>query len=99
LRSEALEGRHPQAGSPPGIDLAKYAFQLHGVDAAGNVALTRQLRRRQVIEFFGKLPPCLNGTGAFAILVRGRQKSTCRQTIRLSVQQFLAYSSPDRIKR
>jgi transposase len=49
-----------------GIDLAKNVFQLHGVDAHGKVVLVRQLRRRQVIEFFGKLPPCLVGMEACA---------------------------------
>lgn len=49
-----------------GIDLAKNVFQVHGVDAAGNVVLTRQLRRRQVIEFLGKVPPCLVGMEACA---------------------------------
>lgn len=49
-----------------GIDIAKTVFQLHGVDAAGKVVLTRQLRRKQVIEFLDKLPPCLIGMEACA---------------------------------
>jgi transposase len=49
-----------------GIDIAKNVFQLHGVDAAGKVVLTRQLRRKQVIEFLSKLPPCLIGMEACA---------------------------------
>ncbi|MBV1696640.1 MAG: IS110 family transposase [Hyphomicrobiales bacterium] len=49
-----------------GIDLAKNVFQLHGVDVAGTVVLTRQLRRKQVIAFLGKLPPCLIGMEACA---------------------------------
>jgi transposase len=44
-----------------GIDIAKNVFQLHGVDIAGKVVLTRQLRRRQVLEFLGNVPPCLIG--------------------------------------
>ena len=47
-----------------GLDLAKTVFQIHGVDAAGNAVLKRQLRRGQVLEFFGKLPPCLVGMEA-----------------------------------
>lgn len=47
-----------------GIDIAKNVFQIHGVDAAGKVVLTRQLRRGQVIEVFAKLPPCLVGMEA-----------------------------------
>ncbi len=49
-----------------GVDLAKTVFQLHGVSADGTVALRRQLRRSQVLEFFGRLPPCLVGMEACA---------------------------------
>jgi len=42
-----------------GLDLAKNVFQIHGVDAAGNVVVTRKLRRGVVLEFFGQLPRCL----------------------------------------
>ncbi len=49
-----------------GLDLAKNVFQVHGVDRSGAVALTRRLRRSQVIPFFKKLPPCLVGIEACA---------------------------------
>jgi transposase len=49
-----------------GIDLAKNVFQVHGVDAAEKPVFKKQLRRGQVIEFFGKLPPCLIGMEACA---------------------------------
>ena len=49
-----------------GIDIAKNVFQVHGVDAHGKVVLTRQLRRKQVLEFFAKLGPCLIGMEACA---------------------------------
>ncbi len=42
-----------------GIDLAKNVFQVHGVDASGKTVIRKQLRRRQVLAFFRKLPPCL----------------------------------------
>ena len=42
-----------------GLDLAKRVFQVHGVDAAGAVVLRRQLKRRQMVPFFTKLPSCL----------------------------------------
>ena len=29
-----------------GLDLAKSIFQVHGIDAAGNVVVRRQLKRR-----------------------------------------------------
>src|SRR5262249_57744649 len=44
-----------------GLDIAKSVFQIHGVDAAGNVIVRRQLKRR-----FQKLPSCLIGIEACA---------------------------------
>jgi transposase len=49
-----------------GLDIAKSVFQIHGVDAAGNVVIRRQLKRRYVVAFFQKLPPCLVGIEACA---------------------------------
>ena len=49
-----------------GLDLAKHVFQVHGVDAAGEVALKRRLRRGQMIAFFAGLKPCLVGMEACA---------------------------------
>ena len=49
-----------------GLDIAKSVFQVHGVDAAGQVILRRQLKRRYVLPFFEKLPPCLVGVEACA---------------------------------
>jgi transposase len=47
-----------------GVDLAKNVFQVHGVDSTGKVVVTRQLRRKQVLDFFGKISPCLVGMEA-----------------------------------
>src|SRR5579859_7064031 len=49
-----------------GLDIAKSVFQVHGIDAEGNVILRRQLKRRYVLAFFQKLPPCLVGIEACA---------------------------------
>src|SRR6266481_2725065 len=49
-----------------GFDIAKSVFQVHGVDAAGEVVIRRQLKRRYVLAFFEKLPPCLVGIEACA---------------------------------
>jgi transposase len=49
-----------------GLDIAKSVFQVHGVDAAGQVVIRRQLKRRFVLAFFQKLPPCLVGIEACA---------------------------------
>ena len=50
-----------QAITPIGLDIAKSVFQVHGVDAGGQVVVRRQLKRRSVLVFFQKLPPCLVG--------------------------------------
>jgi hypothetical protein len=34
-----------------GLDIAKNVFQVHGIDAAENVVVRKQLRRSQVIQF------------------------------------------------
>ena len=39
-----------------GLDIAKSVFQVHGVDSAGQVVIRRQLKRRNVLAFFQKLP-------------------------------------------
>ena len=49
-----------------GLDIAKSVFQVHGVDAQGKVIVRRQLKRRCVLAFFQKLPPCLIGIEACA---------------------------------
>src|SRR5258707_10341041 len=49
-----------------GLDIAKSVFQVHGVDAAGEVVIRRQLKRRHVLAFFQKLPSCLVGIEACA---------------------------------
>jgi transposase len=49
-----------------GLDIAKSVFQVHGIDAAGQVVIRRQLKRRYVLSFFQKLPPCLVGIEACA---------------------------------
>jgi transposase len=49
-----------------GVDLAKTVFQIHGVDASGAIVIRKQLRRRQVLPFFRKQPPCLVGMEACA---------------------------------
>ena len=49
-----------------GLDIAKSVFQVHGIDAAGQVLIRRQLKRRAVLAFFYKLPACLIGIEACA---------------------------------
>jgi transposase len=55
-----------QAITTIGLDIAKSVFQVHGVDAEGHVVIRRQLKRRYVLAFFQKVPPCLVGIEACA---------------------------------
>ena len=55
-----------QAITTIGLDIAKSVFQVHGIDADGKVVIRRQLKRRYVLAFFQKLPPCLVGIEACA---------------------------------
>ena len=47
-----------------GLDLAKYVFEVHGVDAKETVVLRKTLRRDGVVQFFSELPSCLVGLEA-----------------------------------
>jgi transposase len=47
-----------------GLDLAKRVFQVHGIDAEGDVVVRKALRRGQVLPFFSRLAPCLIGIEA-----------------------------------
>lgn len=47
-----------------GLDTAKNVFQLHGTDDTGHEVLRRQLRRGEMLRFFGRLEPCLIGLEA-----------------------------------
>ena len=42
-----------------GLDLAKRVFQVHAVDARGEIVVARKLTRSQLIPFFAELPPCV----------------------------------------
>ena len=47
-----------------GLDLAKYVFEVHGVDARDKAVLRRTLRRDAVAQFFSELSPCVVGMEA-----------------------------------
>src|SRR5450631_3234053 len=66
LRPPQLEEPSMQTITTIGLDIAKSVFQVHGVDAEGKVIIRRQLKRRYVLAFFQKLPPCLVGIEACA---------------------------------
>ena len=45
-----------------GIDVAKQVFQLHGVDARGQVVAQKRVIRGKLRETAAQLPPCLIGS-------------------------------------
>lgn len=48
-----------------GRDLAKHVFQEHGADASGRVVIRKQVRRPQVLEFYGRQPRCVVAMEAY----------------------------------
>ena len=53
--SHDSEERAMQTVTTIGFDIAKSVFQVHGADAAGQVFIRRQLKRRQVLAVLEKL--------------------------------------------
>jgi transposase len=73
-----------------GLDLAKYIFQVHGVDVEGNVVEKRRLRRSQVIAYFASIPPCLVGMEACATAhFWGRELTKLGHEVRLMPPQYV----------
>jgi transposase len=67
-----------------GLDVAKSVFRIHGVDSGGQVVIRRQLKRRFVLTFFQRLPPCLVGIEACASAHHwSRQLQALGHTVRL----------------
>ena len=42
-----------------GVDLAKNVFQVHGVDSHEQVKLRKQVKRRDMLNFFRQMEPCV----------------------------------------
>ena len=84
LRLPQFGGAQHETVTTIGLDIAKSVFQVHGIDAEGKVILRRQLKRRYVIAFFQKLPPCLVGIEACASShYWSRELQACGHTVRL----------------
>ena len=73
-----------------GIDLAKNVLQVHGVDEQGKVALRKQLRRSQVMDFFAQRAPCLVGMEACGSAhAWARRLIKMGYTVKLMAPQFV----------
>lgn len=71
-----------------GLDLAKSVFQVHGVDAAGEVVVRRQIRRAQL--FFARQPSCLVGMEACASAHHwGRELVALGHEVKLMPAQYV----------
>src|SRR6202158_4874692 len=79
-----------QAITNIGLDVAKSVFQVHYTYAEGNVLTRRQLKRRYVLAFFQKLPPCLVGIEACASSHHwSRELKALRHTVRLMPPDYV----------
>ena len=73
-----------------GLDLAKQVFQVHAVDAAGQVMLRKALRRGQMTTFFAGLPRCLVGMEACATAhYWARELAALGHEVRLMPPQYV----------
>ena len=61
---ELQRGRNIMQVVRIGLDLAKYVFEVHGVDVHGNVAYAKPCVGDRCRRFFANLPPCLVGMEA-----------------------------------
>src|ERR1700752_3947633 len=90
LNNESPEGVVHMQVSTIGVDLAKNVFQVHGVDNAGKVVITRHLRRKQGIGFLSKIPACLCGMEACGTAhYWAREISKLGHTVRLMPPSYV----------
>ena len=67
-----------------GLDLAKNWFQVHGIDANGQVLVRRKLKRGDVLPYFKSVVPCLVGMEACATAHHwARELSALGHTVKL----------------
>jgi hypothetical protein len=57
-------GKSMEKISTIGLDLAKSLYQVHGIASEGQVVIRKQLRRGELLRFFGRLSPCFVGMEA-----------------------------------
>lgn len=73
-----------------GLDIAKSVFQVHGVDAEGQVVVQRRLTRARLIPFFEKLPRCRIGIEACATAHHwGRQLTGLGHEVKLMPPSYV----------
>src|SRR5665811_2070468 len=73
-----------------GLDIAKWVFQVHGVDDAGTVLIRKRVSRAKMLEFFAELPPCLVGIEACPSAHHwGRELQALGHTVKLMPPSYV----------
>src|SRR6266852_52228 len=73
-----------------GLDIAKSVFQVHGDDDAGAVLIRKRVIRAKMLEYFGKLKPCLVGIEACpAAHPWGRELQARGHTVKLMPPSYV----------
>lgn len=73
-----------------GMDTSKQFFQLHGVDDGERAILRRQLRRKEVLAFFGRIAPTVVGLEACGgSHYWGRELTRLGHEVRLIAPQYV----------
>jgi len=73
-----------------GLDVAKHVFQVHGIDKHGEVVVRKQLRRKEVVAYFTKLPACAIGMEAGSSShYWARRLQGLGHTVKLMAPQFV----------
>jgi transposase len=73
-----------------GLEVAKQVFQVHGVDAHSQVVVRKQLRRKEVVKYFTKLPVCEIGMEACSSSPYwARRLQGLGHTVKLMAPQFV----------
>jgi transposase len=73
-----------------GLDIAKSIFQVHGVDDSGAIVIRKRISRAKMLEFFGKLSPCLVGIEACPSAHHwGRALTALGHTVRLMPPSYV----------
>ena len=71
------------------LDLAKYVFQLHGVDSHEQPVLRKKLKREHILPYFRDLPACLIGMEACSSTnYWARELQKLGHTVKLMAPQF-----------
>jgi transposase len=73
-----------------GLDIANSVFQVHGVDDSGAIVIRKRISRAKMLEFFGKLSPCLVGIEACPSAHHwGRALTALGHTVRLMPPSYV----------